>query len=285
MHWVWTASQSKGNTRLVLLYAADQVRTEACEVRLGRPQIMAALNASKNTVRDAIEDAVGIGELEIVEPAAGRRSTLYRLPKAVGHLRRGSDVDPLENRRGSDVDPLRPEDPSRRGSDPDPLESVEGQNSTRRGSDLDPLPHTQKEQASQEASQPDPFAICQPLITAMTAAGLAVSWSMKPTDWADIAETVQRAGVPAMVAFARATAATAREPIRFATFFLRCGWKGLPPAARTLPAPPASGPAPHCGHPDCDPVTRTREIEDDRGIRSLTRCPDCHPAAQKGHAA
>ncbi|MEW2108700.1 hypothetical protein [Streptomyces albidoflavus] len=119
----------------------------------------------------------------------------------------------------------------------------------------------------------------------MTNAGITVSWGMKPQDWFAIAEIVERAGVPAMVAFARATIRTTREPVRFATFFLRTGWKGLPPAARTIPSQPAAGPAPHCGHPDCDPVTRTRETEDERGIRSLTRCPACNPNAQRGHAA
>ncbi|MFE6127497.1 hypothetical protein ACFQ6Q_04355 [Streptomyces sp. NPDC056437] len=119
----------------------------------------------------------------------------------------------------------------------------------------------------------------------MTEAGLVVSWSMKPSDWIEISRIVQRTGVPAMVAFARDTKASSRQPIRYATFFLRGGWKGLPPAS-TAPPPrdPKSAKPPHCGHPDCDEVSRTRETEDERGIRSLDRCPDCHPAS-KGHAA
>lgn len=119
----------------------------------------------------------------------------------------------------------------------------------------------------------------------MTEAGITVSWSMKPADWLDIASIVQRAGVPAMVAFARDTKATARQPVRYATFFLKGGWRGLPPAS-TVPVPAARSRdrPPHCGHPDCDPVTRTREAEDARGIRSLDRCPECHPATQ-GEAA
>lgn len=121
----------------------------------------------------------------------------------------------------------------------------------------------------------------------MTQAGIVVSWSMQPKDWLEIAAIVERAGIPAMVAFARDTKNTSRQPIRYATFFLRGGWKGLPPATHGVPPqrPAADGRAPHCGHPDCDPVTRTRETEDDRGLRRVHPCPDCHPASQKGHAA
>lgn len=119
MDWVWKHSQSKGNTRIAVLFVADQVRTSAAEVRLGRPDFVGAMNATKNTVRDAITDALKLGELEIAEPAAGRRATLYRLPGAVGYSRRGSEVDPLEDRRGSSPDPLEGEEAP-----------VEGQNLT-----------------------------------------------------------------------------------------------------------------------------------------------------------
>ncbi|MFD5678442.1 hypothetical protein [Streptomyces sp. NPDC127040] len=120
----------------------------------------------------------------------------------------------------------------------------------------------------------------------MTEAGIVVSWSMQAGDTIQIASIVDRAGVPAMVKFALDTKVTARQPIRYATFFLRGGWKGLPPAAANVPPPrPASSSKPpHCGDPDCDEISRTREIEDDRGLRSLQRCPECHPAS-KGQAA
>lgn len=277
MHWVWTNSQSKGNTRVALLYVADQVRTSAAEVRLGRPDFMAAMNATKNTVRDAITDAIKLGELEIVEPSAGRRSALYRLPGAVNHTRSGSEPDPQEVRRGSKVDPLRPEEPSRRGSEPDPQETVEGQDSTRRGSDFDPPSPSQKTQATPEAGQPDPFQACQPLIRAMTEAGITVSWSMQPKDWLDVATILDRAGLQAMVGFAKDTAATSRQPIRYATFFLRGGWRGLPPKSTAPPPPRAAGKPPWCEDPDCDPITRTRDIENDRGLRFSQPCAKCHP--------
>lgn len=119
----------------------------------------------------------------------------------------------------------------------------------------------------------------------MTEAGITVSWSMKAADWTEIARIVRRAGVPAMVDFARKAKASSRQPVLYATYFLRGGWKGLPPAS-TAPPPRSqrNDKPPHCGHPDCDEHTRTREIEDDRGLRTAAPCPDCHPNA-KGHAA
>lgn len=286
MNWVWDHSQSRGNTRLALLYVADQVRTAACEVRLSRSDFMRSTNAAKATVRAALVDAIKLGELELVEPGAGRRKALYRLPGAVGYSRRGSEPDPLENRRGSESAPLRADTPSRRGSESDPLESVEGQNPPRRGSESAPHSPSPKELASGEAGRADSFQVCQPLVRAMTEAGITVSWSMKSSDWIEIANVVQRAGVPAMVAFARDTKATARQPVRYATFFLRGGWAGLPPAsASPLPQRTRSvGKPPHCEHPDCDPISRTRETEDARGLRSLHPCPECHPN-RKGQAA
>lgn len=286
MHWVWTHSQSKGNTRVALLYVADQVRTPAAEVRLGRPDFMGAMNAAKNTVRDAVADAIKLGELEIVQPSAGRRSALYRIPGAVDYVRRGSDPDPLETRRGSTSDPLRTDGPIRSGSESDPLESVEGQDSTRRGSDVDPPSPSQKTQAGEQGPKDDAFTSCQPLIQAMTNAGIVVSWNMKAADWFDIAAIIDRTGVPAMVGYAKDTAATTRQPIRYATFFLRGGWRGLPPKS-TAPskAPRDSSRPPYCGDPDCDPITRTRDVENERGLRFSQPCPKCHPASRKDPAA
>ena len=35
---------------------------------------------------------------------------------------------------------------------------------------------------------------------------------------------------------------------------------------------------PHCGHLDCDEITRYRQTEDADGLRSLSACPNCHPS-------
>lgn len=144
-----------------------------------------------------------------------------------------------------------------------------------------------QDSSSNEDRIPDAFAYIQPLITAMTDAGFrAISWQMQPEDLQSVARVLRRAGVEAMVESARN--AKSREPIRYARFFLKAGWAGLPPKStrpRVVKADPAAGKPPHCGDPDCDPVTRTRDVENDRGLRFSQPCPKCHPAARKDPAA
>ncbi|MBT2429410.1 hypothetical protein J7F02_28290 [Streptomyces sp. ISL-112] len=291
MDWVWKHSRSKGNTRIALLFVADQVRTSAAEARLGHRALMAAMNAtSKGTVEAALKKAMDLGELEVKEVASGRRAAVYRLPKAVGYARETSGSAPISGAQDSGSAPetgaqdveTAPASAPKTGAQSSACAPVFDASAPKNGAP----PHTQTTQASEPAPEPDAFTRCQPLVQAMTEAGITVSWSMKPSDWLDIAAIIQRAGVPAMVAFARDTKASARQPVRYATFFLRGGWRGLPPVSNVPPPRPASaaGKRPHCGHPDCDPITRTREVENDRGLRNLHPCPDCHPTA-KGQAA
>lgn len=134
-------------------------------------------------------------------------------------------------------------------------------------------------ESSSEDRIPDAFAYIQPLIRAMTDAGLTVSWAMQPEEYQQTAQVLRRAGVKAMVDFALDTKADSKKRIRYATFFLRGGWKGLPPKS-TKPRPSSRSDAPmppYCGDPDCDEKTRLRQHEDDNGLRSLYPCPQCHP--------
>lgn len=156
-------------------------------------------------------------------------------------------------------------------------------------SSLSSLPPVEGGQASSsnEDRITDAFAYIQPLIRAMTDAGITVSWQMQAEDYQSIARVMHRAGIEAMVDFALETKASSRKTIRYATFFLRGGWVGLPPKS-TKPAPAPTSTRhrpPHCGHPDCDPASRLRETEDDNGLRRVHPCPNCHPNTQKGHAA
>jgi hypothetical protein len=266
MHWVWDQSHTKGNARIAMLYVADQVRTPACEVRVGQRELMRALNTpSKDTAEKALKAAVQLGELQVLESGTGRRPALYKLPKAVGFVRQSVRSAPESGAQGFRSAP------------------VSGRSAPESGAP----PHSPKELATPEAGKPDAFQICQPLITAMTQAGITVSWSMQPKDWLEIADIVERAGIAAMVSFARDTKATARQPVRYATFFLRGGWKGLPPVAAQLPPQirdPKGSKPPYCGDPDCDEISRLRQREDDNGLRSLYPCPDCHPSRKDSAA-
>jgi hypothetical protein len=136
-------------------------------------------------------------------------------------------------------------------------------------------------QAGNEEPIADAFAYIQPLIQAMTDAGITVSWQMQADDYKSIARVMQRAGVDAMVEFAVNTKATAGKPISYATFFLR-GWLGLPPKSDRPRASPKSNsradwPA-WCKDPDCDERTRLRDIEVGNGLWASKPCPQCHPS-------
>lgn len=295
MDWVWKHSQSKGNTRLALLYVADQVRTAACEVRIGQREISRALNSSsKGTAEAAVKKAVELGELEIAEEAKGRRGPLYRLPKAVGYVRTASPSAPDSGAQESGSAPVFG---AQEGSGSAPKTGAQGEVCAPDFDSCAPKngapPHTHKEQAGTRAGQPDGFQICQPLVKAMTDAGITVSWQMQASDWNDIAAIVQRAGVDAMVAFALDTRASARQPIRYATFFLRGGWKGLPPQSdrprpHPAPVPPQRDPRADrpewCGDPDCDEITRTRDVEQPGGLWASAPCPNCHPTTARSAA-
>lgn len=286
MHWVWTQSRSKANARVALLYVADQVRTLACEVRVAQREFMDALNSnSKSTTEAAVKKAVELGELEIVEAATGRRPALYRLPKAVGYVRSTVGSSPVSGEKDSASSPEIGEQSGDQGRRSSPKS---GERENRSSPDFDRSspktgapPHTQTTQASQP-DRADAFTYIQPLIRAMTNAGITVTWSMPPRDIVAIADVMERAGVDAMVRYALDTKATSRQPIRYATFFLRGGWKGLPPKSDTPPPRPAAAEKPEwCGDLDCDEITRTREVETPTGHFVLVPCPDCHPNRKK----
>jgi hypothetical protein len=320
--WVWNHSTSKGTARLVLLAIADKAYGKGCSAYAGTTMLVQRSNAARSSVVAAVDKLIESGELAVVEGQQGPRGeTVYALPKARRHRRSdltgGPESGPVDTQvdgqNGADTprnDTQNPTSDSTGGPDSVPVRNPDrsgfctGPDSVPGGSGFrtpggpksgphnrkntntnPPSPHAAPQDGTHEG-QPDriprAFDYIQPLVTAMTEAGIRVTWQMKPEDIQAIAVVQQRAGIEQMVAFARNAQARAREPISFATFFLKAGWRGLPPAA--APRPAADTKPPHCNDPDCDPITRTRESEDARGIRSLTPCPACHPTA-KGRAA
>lgn len=83
----------------------------------------------------------------------------------------------------------------------------------------------------------------QPLIDAMHARGMNVSWAFSTAEWIDLRDAIRRAGIPALVEHAvRAWQAAKSEPYS-AKYFLR-GWTGLQePAAYTGPRPVGGPPS------------------------------------------
>ena len=297
MHWVWNHSQTRGNARLAMLYVADQVRTSACEAQVGQRELMAALNTrSRTTVEAVVKAAVKLGELEVVVVGAGRRPTSYRLPKAVGYVRplpasalkTGPQTQEVEERSALKTGPQGSASALKTGPLQNDHESRSalktGPQETRSALKTGPPPHNYVvvEEGPGRRPKRDAFAIIQPLVKALTEAGLTVSWGMPADDLLCVADAVERARVPAMVRFALDTKAATRQPIRFARYFVR-GWAGLPPAATARDSPQTAA-QPWCRDPDCDEISRTREIEDARGLRTAAPCPRCHPHRKESAA-
>lgn len=288
MHWVWTNSQSKGNTRLLLLACADRAKTPACEVRLSYADFMEALNATRSAVRDAIRSAEKLGELETVTPGRGTRKALYRLPKAAGYIRpatsSGSNSEPLDRSgtpsSGSKIEPQGANQDRASGSNSDP-EQFESR--TASGSNSDPhyqYASTSKQERAPEPpqQQPEEHGIpewARPLVDGLTNAGVIVRWPWRGTQWFPIHSLIKKSGTAAMVAHAVKVAA--RTNVESARYFLS-GWQELPPLPQQQ-APAAGDPSPSAPAPEwcgkCDAPNYRWLERDGREYR----CPTCNPDA------
>ncbi|MGC0328051.1 DNA-binding MarR family transcriptional regulator [Streptomyces sp. SAI-170] len=81
--WVWEHSSSRGTARLVLLSIADRVADEQCIAWASLASLAERVNASRSTVREALDRLLDSGELEQLDGFQGpQRSTVYRLTLA-----------------------------------------------------------------------------------------------------------------------------------------------------------------------------------------------------------
>lgn len=149
-----------------------------------------------------------------------------------------------------------------------------------------PIPSSSFRTAAKGGGQPAGVVIpdwAQPLIDELDRLNIHCSWRLSSMQWVAVQELINTRGVPFLVEQARRRW-NPNDPIKFASLLIQI-WLEIPAPAPKQRASPQSQQLPEwCKHPDCDEKTRTREIEDDRGIRSLERCPDCNPKA-KGQAA
>ena len=322
MDWVWNQSTAKGTARLVLLAIADKAYGKDCSAYAGTTMLVQRCNAARSSVIAAVDKLIKTGELAVIEGRVGPRGeTFYKLPKATRHRRseqeRGPDSVPPTNQEdaesapksqhhsrsdregGPKSGPVQNPDRSgfRTGTDSGPggseIRTPGGPKSgPHNGSNTNtnyPSPPAAAERSAQDSSEnriPRAFDYIQPLIKAMTEAGITVTWQMPADDIQAIAQVQQRAGVDQMITFARNIKARTREPITFATYFLKAGWRGLAPAAAPQQRNPrqASKP-PHCGHLDCDEESRLFDPDPYDNKSGLIKCPNCHPDNAKGHQA
>ncbi|MFC1418558.1 hypothetical protein [Streptacidiphilus cavernicola] len=90
MDWVWNHSRSKGVGRMVMLALADKALPSATECKAYGS--LTFLQGRANCTREAVTAALPVlhqlGELEVVEGEKGPYgASVYRLPKAIGHVR------------------------------------------------------------------------------------------------------------------------------------------------------------------------------------------------------
>ena len=133
----------------------------------------------------------------------------------------------------------------------------------------------------------------QPLLDALHMKNINVGWGrLSHLQWIAVQQLMKSHGTPYLVHIANSRW-NPSNPIRFGTLLLDiwreypappAGSPWRPDTANARKRPSGSNKPPHCGHPDCDEQTRTREIEHDNGLKTLEHCPDCHPTS-KGHAA
>ncbi|MER7684530.1 helix-turn-helix domain-containing protein [Streptomyces sp. NPDC097610] len=108
--WVWEHSTSRGTARLVLLSIADRAADEQCIAWASLASLSERANASRSTVREALDRLLDNGELEQLDDLQGpQRSTVYRLPlaaKAVAEAIRQQEAgDAAAPPDGADVGP------------------------------------------------------------------------------------------------------------------------------------------------------------------------------------
>lgn len=251
--WVWQHSRTKGVARLVLLALAHACPDDTATARMGTAELMRRANAGKGAVVDAITAATEAGELEIVQPGAGKRAALYRLPGVLASGPVSGPLDrPAESLRSAERTASRSRSaertasptPSGPVSGPLQVELTDGDGRATRAQASSKAVNNRAgwldERAPARASTVPDFA--RPLVDAITASQVIVKWNLAEAEWFTLHALIQRSGTDMLAA--AAVRAAARADISHARYFLSV-WRDLPPAptAGTAPvAPPTIGP-------------------------------------------
>lgn len=109
----------------------------------------------------------------------------------------------------------------------------------------------------------------QPLVDALTAAGLIVGWELQPPEWFLIEALIRRCGIPALVVSARGSWQGARSQPRSGRYFLPA-WRALPDSAHAGPGVDRL-PAQHGGEVVALSKSRQQQETDDWADRAMQR--------------
>lgn len=263
MDWVWRHARSRGNARVAVLAVADKINGPEATARLGVTEAMRRLGGvGKGTAVKALADAVAAGDLEIAEPAKGSRAALYRIPGAVGYVRRsGPESGPqtaeaersgirttTDLRSGSQTTKAPASGPESGpvADTPDPglwsgIQTACGPESRPHHPPIDGVSEGVSEGAPDLAAGGIP-EFARPLVDKITAARVYVGWDLTAGEWLRLDAMLRRSGVDMLAEHAVTIAA--RRNVSSARYFLRA-WTNLPPAPAegTVPAQPTPAPA------------------------------------------
>lgn len=236
--WVWNESRTKGNARLVMLAVADKAPGPECTARMGLTEFIKRVNAARSTTIEAIDKALGSGELVILEEARGSRAALYQLPKAIGYerptaARRGPETGPVADSQGSENRTPNAEQGSGNRTGTENArgpESGPGGSENRTPSGPESGPHYQTTSTkSDRAIDTDAFPVfARPLSDQLGLAGVTVRWPFNQAEWFKLHAAINKSGIPALVDYARRSYARQNGNVDSARFFLP-GWCELPP--------------------------------------------------------
>lgn len=178
-------------------------------------------------------------QVEANRTAAADRKAKSRTRGNAGRIVEESSADRARNERGSSTDRERnaphfaDESAAHEGvSHRDAVDSVTGPQASTK-----PYPSTSSGSRGQQASpdQPRIAEPVRPLVDAMTAAGMVVSWELAPAEWVLLQALIERCGVQVLVDHAGGAWQAARTRVRSARYFL-AGWRSLPSMPARTPA-------------------------------------------------
>ncbi|MEV0115562.1 mucin-2 [Streptomyces sp. NPDC050844] len=201
---------------------------------------------------------------------AGRTAAAERKAKSRANgngVRSGDDssANRARNERGSSTNQTRNAPPFPEGSagqegvsQRDDMEGVTGPLTNTK-----PYPSTSfgsrgKQASPEQADGPQIAEPVRPLVDAMSAAGMVVSWQLEPTEWLLLQALIERCSVAVLVDHAGGAWQAARTRVRSARYFLP-GW-------RSLPAMPTGAPEPQRG-PNVVALHGSRPSTTDQRVR------------------
>ncbi|MEX2984556.1 mucin-2 [Streptomyces sp. C36] len=184
-------------------------------------------------------------QVEANRAAAAERKAKSRTRANQGRIGDESAADRERNERGSSTNPPRnapqfqEEIAGQEGvSQRDTVEGVTGPQASTK-----PSPSTSYGSRREQASPDDGPRIAEPvrpLVEAMTAAGMAVSWELAPAEWVLLQALIERCGVQILVDHAGGAWQAARTRPRSARYFL-AGWRSLPSMPTHMPTSTGPG--------------------------------------------